>query len=670
MSETPLKFLDSGHDLSLAMSGTFDPLLVVLSILVASVAAYSALLITERVANSDTRFARGTWLALGALAMGSGIWTMHFVGMLAYQMEMPVAYSLLLTALSAVPGVLASGVALHIMRGATATFLRLNVGGILMGGGIGAMHYTGMAAMVMPAETVYDPKLFVLSILVAHVLATISLAVKFRFARGDSHLTGASLKLLASAGIMGCAVAGMHYTAMAAAFHFPVDSHEMTRSLLTPLQLGAAASAAAGLMLAIAIVSSIVDRRMQSVSSELRDSEERTRLILETAGEGIIVLDDSGVLTAFNAAAARIFGYSAEEALGCDVSLLLPDEAPALRLLLESYLENKNESELRKSRELFGKRKSEESFPLLLTMSECVVGGRSSFTGVIHDLSEQRALEARLLQAQKLESIGQLAAGVAHEINTPAQYVSDNIDFLQQSFDSLGELIKAYGELLHAEESGEVPAQLTTAIGAKADEIDLDYLLSEIPTSISQSKEGIDRVTKIVRAMKEFSHPGSHNKQAIDINRAIESTLTVAANEWKYVADLETDFDEDLGSVPCLAAEFNQVILNIVVNAAHAIEAQGVLEQGVKGRIAIRTQRDGDHARIEIEDTGGGMPEDVKRRIFDPFFTTKGVGKGTGQGLSIAHSVVADKHGGTLEVESDLGKGTVFTIRLPLSEPA
>jgi PAS domain S-box-containing protein len=268
-------------------------------------------------------------------------------------------------------------------------------------------------------------------------------------------------------------------------------------------------------------------------------------------------------------------------------------------------------------------------------------------------LEERDRLEDNLRQAQKLEAIGQLAAGIAHEINTPTQYVGDNLRFLKESF---GELDTLLGQLV---EVGGGPA--AKLIG----EADFEYLKEEIPRALNQSLEGVDRVAKIVRAMKEFSHP-AREKTATDLNRAIQSTITVASNEWKYVAEIEMDLDAGLPAVHCSPAEFNQVVLNIVVNAAHAIsDVVGDGGNG-KGKNRVRTRADGDFAVIEITDSGSGMPPHVQQRIFEPFFTTKEVGKGTGQGLAIAHNVIVDKHGGAIKVTSSPGAGTTFTIRLPI----
>ncbi|MCW3059287.1 MAG: domain S-box protein, partial [Capsulimonas sp.] len=256
---------------------------------------------------------------------------------------------------------------------------------------------------------------------------------------------------------------------------------------------------------------------------------------------------------------------------------------------------------------------------------------------------------------------------IAHEINTPIQYVGDNTRFLGDAFRDLKGMVDCYEQLLDiAETAGAPPARLEQAKKALAD-ADAPYLMMEIPTAIAQSLEGVERVAHLVRAMKDFSHPGSTEKTPVDINRTIDSTVTVARNEWKYVAEMTLDLDPDLPLVSCLPGELNQVILNMVVNAAHAI-GDVVGSNGDKGEIRIRTIRDGDWVEIRIADTGSGMSEEVKSRVFDPFFTTKEVGRGTGQGLSISRAVIIERHGGTINVETALGAGTAFSIRLPIGD--
>jgi signal transduction histidine kinase len=247
------------------------------------------------------------------------------------------------------------------------------------------------------------------------------------------------------------------------------------------------------------------------------------------------------------------------------------------------------------------------------------------------------------------------------------QYIGDNTRFLMDAFTELRRVFGALDALPHSWLSAPAREDAAAQIQSTLQAADLPYFLEEIPKAIAQSLQGVERVTRIVRAMKEFSHPGTEQKTAIDLNHAIESTLTVARNEWKYVAELETDFDPLLPLVPCLPGEFNQVVLNLIVNAAQAITDVVGKDAVAKGRIRVSTRRDGDWAQVRVADTGTGIPEGVRARVFDPFFTTKPVGKGSGQGLAIARSVVVDKHGGTISFETELGCGTVFTVRLPLA---
>ena len=284
------------------------------------------------------------------------------------------------------------------------------------------------------------------------------------------------------------------------------------------------------------------------------------------------------------------------------------------------------------------------------------------------DTTERKFLEDQLVQAQKLESIGQLAAGIAHEINTPTQYVGDNTLFLRDAFNDLNALLVKYDQLLQAVKNGETTDDVVKELESLTEEKELDYLTEEIPEAIRQTLEGVGSVSKIVRSMKEFSHPGGEEKVGVDINAAIESTITVAKNEWKYVAETLTDLDPTLPLVPCLRGEINQVVLNTIINAVHAIaEVVGDGSNG-KGKITLSTARDDGWAEIRISDTGNGIPDEIRTRIFDPFFTTKEVGKGTGQGLALAHSVIVDKHGGSITFDTETGKGTTFIIRLPIGK--
>ncbi len=282
----------------------------------------------------------------------------------------------------------------------------------------------------------------------------------------------------------------------------------------------------------------------------------------------------------------------------------------------------------------------------------------SRVLGVSLDITKEKQLEAELAQAQKLESIGQLSAGIAHEINTPTQFIGNNVGFLKDAVADIFIFIDQVSSMIAGSTDGTLSvADLKGALQS----LDAAYLRVEVPRAIEQLVEGIGRIKKIVGAMKEFSHPAV-DRTLVDINRAPLSSR--ATN--KYVAELTTIFDAELPAVPVMPGAFNQVILNMIVNAAHAIADPAGHQRAGLGAISITTQRLESGAEIRIKDSGCGIPAEIRDRIFDPFFTTKPVGKGTGQGLAIAHDVIVNTHGGSIAVESKPGAGTTFILRLPL----
>ncbi|WP_051434730.1 PAS domain S-box protein [Desulfonatronum lacustre] len=305
--------------------------------------------------------------------------------------------------------------------------------------------------------------------------------------------------------------------------------------------------------------------------------------------------------------------------------------------------------------------------PISLNRLRVLKGGQEYMAIIIFDISERKALERQLALAQKLESIGQLAAGIAHEINTPIQYVSTNIDFFQTSFEKLRVLLEKYNALYRAAGEDRDTGSLVLDVAAALKTAKLDFLLREIPQAIDDSLDGVRRVTTIVQAIKKFSHPDIGEMTPLEINEAIKNTVAVARNEWKYDSEVRTDLAGDLPLIHCVPGEFNQAVLNVLVNAAHANSA-AVKARGGKGIISISTARSGDFVEIRISDTGTGIPPEHRNRIFDPFFTTKEVGKGTGQGLVITHAIM-DKHGGTIDFETEMDKGTTFILRFPVDPP-
>ena len=412
----------------------------------------------------------------------------------------------------------------------------------------------------------------------------------------------------------------------------------------------------------VGVILDITEARQ--ASKLLQQSEKRHRLLVEALNEGLTQVDSQGKLTFVNDRFKEMTGYSREELLGQNVSVLLDEDN---QKVLEQQLA-KRRAGIKDSYELVWCRKDGGRVPSLVSATPVMDenGGFAGSVGLVTDVSIIKKLEQQLNQAQKLEAIGQLAAGIAHEINTPTQFVSGNMRFLKDAFDDLSSFISTYEEMANEFKDNESYAAHIAKMRDLAEEIDLDFLLEDIPKALKANLDGLDRIAKIVLSMKQFAHPGGSMKEPNDINMAIENTVTVARNEWKYVADVKLGLSDDLPPVPCVLGEINQVVLNLIVNAAQAIA--DVVEEGVdeKGEIAITTRMLDGEAEITVADTGPGVPEALRGKVFDPFFTTKQPGKGTGQGLAIAYRCIVESHGGSLSVANKPEGGAVFTIRLPL----
>jgi PAS domain S-box-containing protein len=401
---------------------------------------------------------------------------------------------------------------------------------------------------------------------------------------------------------------------------------------------------------------------------ELDVKEQESRSVIDTAFDAFISADSLGIIKKWNKRAEEIFGWSEEEALGRGFhSLIVPEKyREGCRLGIERAVNLVGVTKAKQKMEFMALHKDHREIPVEISISPLVSGDKILFNAFISDITERRNLQIQLNHVQKLESIGQLAAGIAHEINTPLQFIGDNTRFIQDSMEELIPLINEY-QILNGNPENEKLSMVLKQLEERFEEKDVGFLLQEIPDAIEQSLEGIGRVTKIVGAMKEFSHPGMSEKKLNDINKAIETTINVSRNEWKYVAELDTDLASDLPLTPCYLNDINQVILNLIVNGAHSIKDKLNESENDKGKIAISSRMKGDNVEIRIADTGMGIPEEIRPKIFDPFFTTKEVGRGTGQGLSIAHTIVVKKHQGTIDFETEVGKGTAFKIKLPLS---
>ena len=406
---------------------------------------------------------------------------------------------------------------------------------------------------------------------------------------------------------------------------------------------------------------------LEEAERAARLNELRINAIIDGAREGIVRLAPSGQVRSWNPAATQMFGASGVESQGKSfIELAVAPEARDTFLAWLSRADADGGVDASDYwRELAFLGENQRVFA-----AECSVARRDpalddEITLFVRDISQAKQLEAELRQAQKLESVGRLASGIAHEINTPIQFVSDSCFFIKETLAAMFTLVRGYAALLAKSAPEPARHELLQEAAALEEEADLPYLLASAPKSIETMVDGLSRVAELVAGMKSFAHPDQKEKVLVDLNHALRSTLIIARNEYKYVADLETDLHE-MPAVTCHAGEINQVILNIIVNAAHAI-AERVRGTDRRGRIRICSRAEQSTVLISISDTGNGIPMDVRARIFDPFFTTKEVGRGTGQGLAIARAVVVEKHGGELSFETELGAGTTFHIRLPIA---
>jgi len=415
----------------------------------------------------------------------------------------------------------------------------------------------------------------------------------------------------------------------------------------------------------------------RDISARMR-AEEDLRLrdaAIAASSTGVTISDLSGAITYVNAAFAQMHDREPGELVGTPLVALLRGRSddPWGNVLRKGFWTGEGDVQRRDGASL--------SAQIAINVVKDVRGEPLAVVGAFLDITERKRAEERLRREiadrerievelrhlQKLEAVGRLAAGIAHEINTPTQFVGDSLEFLKSAFDAIARLLPEYRDALEASSAADElgRASRREAIRALEEALDLEYMQAEIPLSLNRCLDGVSRIATIVRSMKEFARSDQRDQASAEINRAIEATMIIARNEYKYVADVETDFGE-LPQVVCHIGDLSQVFLNLIVNAAHAI-ADVVKDSGARGAIRISTRREGEQVRIDVADTGAGIPPEARNHIFEPFFTTKPVGKGTGQGLAIARSIVVDRHGGSLTFESDLDKGTTFTIRLPIS---
>jgi PAS domain S-box-containing protein len=403
--------------------------------------------------------------------------------------------------------------------------------------------------------------------------------------------------------------------------------------------------------------------RQDAWDGSQEELEHRYRKVVEQVPDAVLILHCDGHVLEANAAAGRSLGYAPDELTGVDVSQIMDglSSEQVAELVMKTSLEPSTTLRLN----LIKRDKSR--YPAEAQLSALTVSGDPALLISARDLTERLRMEQDMRQAHRFEAVGQLAAGVAHEINTPMQYIGDNTSFLRTTVERLLGVVESFEKLIDDCETGAVTMSQVQECKKRLTSAKIPFLKKQAPVAIEQSLQGIAHVSSIIQGLKEFSHPGGEEKVTVDLNHVARTAATVTRNEWRYHSTLDLMLKEGLPVILGHPQELGQMLINLIVNAAHAIEARhGATEGPPQGRIVISTEEINGFVELRMQDNGSGIPEAIRNRVMDPFFTTKEVGKGTGQGLALAHNVVVEKHRGQLFFESEVGQGTTFFVRLPL----
>ena len=633
------RFLDPSEVLGDPLPTSYDPGLVILSVLVASIAAYAALLISDRLVTADTRRARWAWLATGSIAMGSGVWAMHFMGMLALSLPVSMSYSLPITLVSLGPAVFASAIALHVLSRSQITISKLHGGGLMMAIGIGTMHYVGMEAMRMDAILRYSLPLFALSVVVAYLLATSALYVRsFRFRW--SGIVGAWTGV-GSAVLMGLAVAGMHYTAMAAGsfFQVAVPGPQVPSASWLPITVSLVGCGVTGL----AIVCAVVDRYLQSLSTSLISSEERFRTLLDAAGEGILGLALDGTITFVNPALARMLDRPVEGLVGlrlCRRSGKRPspgwiDLGPSGRILATHV-----ESRAGVSGSDYLGRQDGTLIPVDYTRTPLtVMGGVSGSVVTLSDATARTQAKAELMTSrdEALEAARAKSAFLAtmsHEIRTPMNGVLGMSELLADT--ALSDEQREFTDSIQS--SAEA---LLDVVNDVLDFSKIEVGKLELEAAEFRPREVVDEVATLLTARAR--------QKGVELIRSVDDEVPVVA--------------------VCDPGRFRQILTNLVGNAVK-FTAHGKVEIRVS---VVDVQGDSETLRVAVRDTGIGIASDALEHIFDSFSQADGSMTrqygGSGLGLTIAKSLT-EMMGGEMAVESEVGKGSTFSFTTSVTRAA
>lgn len=703
------------------MTSSYDYHLVGLAFIIAVIASYTALNLAGQVksASGQTRF---KWLIGGAVAMGTGIWSMHFVAMLAFSLPQPVAYDVQMTLLSLLDAILSSGLALLLVSRATLSPMRLLSGGVFMGLAIASMHYIGMAAMqIQQGHIQYNLLIVGLSVLIAIAASLAALWLAFQL-RNETAVT-LNWRKLGSALIMGIAISSMHYTGMAAARFIEGKGWGKTVAYAFDTSLlGSAIATATLIILGLALLTSVFEQKLAAQLAReeaLQQSEKRFRMLLWNMPVGVLLLKPSLEIMFSNHTAMEKLGLTDSHIYGqlafpCDLLLLQEDgtpfpngelpmqqaiatKAPVHNVVIRICCPNSPEPRwlLVNTDPQLTEAGSVER--LVCTFSD-ITAGKQAESALRHSetrerekatqleltLQTLRQTQAKLIQTEKMSSLGQLVSGVAHEINNPVSFIDGNLYYANEYIQDLLALVNLY-QKHYPNPIGEIQTFANT--------IGLEFLREDLPNLLKSMKVGAERISQIVLSLRNFSHHNEAEMKPIDIHQGIDSTLLILQSRLKATGRYRAiEVIKEYGNLPrveCYAGQLNQVLMNILSNAIDALEevridpsASGHENEMRTPCIRIRTsylrcqdqQRQDsingqlmtDSLLIQIADNGSGMTQDVKAKLFDPFFTTKPVGKGIGLGLTISYQIVVEKHAGELGCDSEPGQGTEFWLKIPV----
>ena len=707
---------------------SYNLYLVTISVTIAILASYTALNFAGRIAVAKG-WTRVCWLIGGALEMGSGIWSMHFIGMLAFKAPVPVDYDFILVLISMLPAMLASGLALFLVSRPAIDTLDLVGGSLCMGGGIATMHYSGMAAMKASANMHYDLTVVVISLFIAIAVSSIALFLTFQLRSEVQPQRG--LKQFFGAVVMGSAISSMHYTGMSALSFKPKDNVVLNTFLVTTKDANLLATGViigTLIILCLALLTTLFDRRL----SAKEESHHQLKTILEGIKVGVLVIGSDSEIYMSNQAVCDLLGRTGIQLQHLwknfwknhqiqDIETLVsPQSEWTLQEIFYAMASQKPVDNAVMS--LAQKEGGKQSWLLVNIVPqlndenkvEKVVCTFSNITNLKHKEEALQASEAKnrmlaevatgqaqelektleklkltqsqLIQQEKMSSLGQMVAGIAHEVNNPINIIYGNLIHAKQYTKDLVELLHIY--------QSEYP-QASPKIQAKLEEVEFDYIIDDLNKLFSSMKFGSERMRQIVLSLRNFSRLDEAQMKPVDIHEGLDNTLLLLAHRLKATAKLPKILVyknySDLPIINCYAGQLNQVFKNILDNAIDVLRdtwefydwslceknslsprnnncssSKSTDKPASQPSIYILTESlETSSVRIEIANNGPSIPESIQSRIFDPFFTTKPVGSGTGLGLSISYQII-HKHGGVLECISKQGWGTKFRIEIPI----